>query len=129
MESDSLEGHRASTRKGWHQSAENVDWIVRGDETELTIQPTRDRFSDYSDGQIVRDIEFHLPDAIHACSYLRNFMTAHAFGQETQRLGPYEVYNVQQVARFLMLSICGLFNVWTGDLLEKMTPQLRRDEC
>lgn len=93
-----------------------VDWVVRGDETELAIQPARDRFSAYSDGQIVRDIELSLPDAIHACSYLRNFMTAHAFGKETPRVGPYEVYNVQQVARFLSLSICGLFNVWTGNL-------------
>ncbi|RWK65607.1 hypothetical protein [Mesorhizobium sp.] len=106
-----------------------VDWVVRGDETELTIQPARDRFSDYGDGQKVRDIEFPLPDAIHACSYLRNFMTAHAFGKETQRLGPYEVYNVQQVARFLILSICGLFNVWTRNLSEQMALQLRRDEC
>lgn len=96
-----------------------VDWVVRGDETELTIQPARDRFSSHSDGQTVRDIELSLPDAIHACSYLRNFMTAHAFGAETHRIGPYEVYNVQQVARFLILSKCGLWNVWTGDLLEK----------
>ncbi|MDX0605801.1 hypothetical protein GOD78_27020 [Sinorhizobium medicae] len=106
-----------------------VNWVVRGDETELVIQPARDRFSAYSDGQIVRDIELSLPDAIHACSYLRNFVTAHAFGKETPRLGPYEVYNVQQVARFLVLSICGLFNVWTDDLFEKMAPQLRPFRC
>lgn len=102
-----------------------VDWVVRGDETELAIQPVRDRLSSYSDGQIVRDIELALPDAIHACSYFRNFMTAHAFGKDTPRLGPYEVYNVQQVARFLVLSTCGLFNVWTEGLLEKMASQAR----
>jgi hypothetical protein len=97
-----------------------VDWIVRGDETEITVEPVRDRFSPYSDGRVTRDIELSLPDAIHACSYLRNFVTAHAFGKKTSLLGPYEVYNVQQVARFLVLSICGLFNVWTDDLLENM---------
>ncbi|WP_457662172.1 hypothetical protein [Sinorhizobium medicae] len=105
-----------------------VDWVVRGDETELAIQPARDGFSEYGDGQIVRDIEFPLPDAIHACSYLRNFMTAHAFGKETHRLGPYEVYNVQHVARFLILSISGLFNVWTRDLSEQMALQLYAGE-
>ena len=101
-----------------------VDWIARGDETELAIQPARARFSAYGDGQIVRDIELSLPDAIHACSYLRNFITAHAFGKETPRLGPYEVYNVQQVARFLVLSKCGLFNVWADDLSEWMASQI-----
>jgi hypothetical protein len=105
-----------------------VDWIVRGDETEIPIEPVRDQFSENSDGKIVRDVQFSLPDAIHACSYLRNFMTAHAFGKDTQRLGPYEVYNVQQVARFLILSICGLFNVWTRDLMEQMALQLKCDE-
>lgn len=102
-----------------------VDWVARGDKTELAIQPARDRFSAYGDGQIVRDIELSLPDAIHACSYLRNFVAAHAFSKETPRLGPYEVYNVQQVARFLVLSKCGLFNVWTDDLSEKMACLLR----
>lgn len=104
---------------------QTVDWIVRGDETELAIQPARDQFSAYGDGQTVRDIELSLPDAIHACSYLRNFMTAHAFGKETPRLGPYEVYNVQQVARFLALSKCGLLNVWTDDLSERITSRTR----
>lgn len=101
-----------------------IDWIARGDQTELAIQPTRDRFSAYGDGQVVRDIELSIPDAIHACSYLRNFVTAHAFGKETPLLGPYEVYNVQQVARFLILSKCGLFNVWTHDLSERMDSQI-----
>ncbi|UTV40740.1 hypothetical protein MYG64_33670 (plasmid) [Ensifer adhaerens] len=94
-----------------------VDWVVRGDTTEVAMQPVRDRFSTYSDGQKVRDIELSIPDAIHACTYFRNSMTAHAFGKETPLLGPYEVYNVQQVARFLVLSTCGLFDVWTEDLL------------
>lgn len=93
-----------------------VNWVVRGDETEPTIQPARNRFSSYSDGKTIRDIELSLPDAIHACSYLRNYMTAHAFGGETPLLGPYEVYNVQQVARLLTLTKCGVWNARTVDL-------------
>ncbi len=115
-----LEDIKSRLEKAGIDPERTVEWVVRGNDTELPIQPARDRLSDYGDGQNVRDIEFSLPDAIHACSYLRNFMTAHAFGQETQRLGPYEVYNVQQVARILVLSICGLFNVWTADLLEEI---------
>ena len=93
-----------------------VDWVVRGSETEPAIQPARNRFSSYSDGKTIRDIELSLPDAIHACSFLRNYMTAHAFGGETPLLGPYEVYNVQQVARLLILSKCGVWNARTVDL-------------
>lgn len=95
-----------------------INWIVRGDKTELSMQPVRQRFAAYGDGQVVRDIELSVPDAIHACSYLRNCMTAHAFSDKTKLIGPYQVFNVQQVARFLILSKCRLFNVWTNDLLE-----------
>lgn len=93
------------------ESDTKIDWIIRGEETEIRIQPERNQMSIYSDGKSIRDMQLSVPDAIHACSYLRNFITAHAFGRETSRLGPYEVYNVQQVARFLILSVCKLFNV------------------
>jgi hypothetical protein len=47
---------------------------------------------------------------------LRNFITAHAFGAKSRRLGPYEVYNTQQVARLLILSTLGFWKVRTRDL-------------
>lgn len=93
-----------------------VDWIVRGDETEPAIHPKRNTLARHSDGRSIRDIEFSLTDAISACSYLRNFMTAHAFGDKARLLGPYEVYNVQSVVRLLILSKCGSWNVWSDDL-------------
>ena len=98
-------------------SNQTIDWIARGENTEVEIQPKRFQKSSHSDAQNVRDIKLSLPDAIHACSYLRNYMTAHAFGEDAVRLGPYEVYNVQQVARRLVLSKCGLWQTWTADLL------------
>ncbi|MBB5520203.1 hypothetical protein, partial [Amphiplicatus metriothermophilus] len=101
--------------------ASSVVWVVRGAETEVAIHPIRNHSSSYSDGQTVRDNELSLPDAIQACRYLRNYMTAHAFGSDTPRLGPYEVYNVQQVARFLILSKCGVWNVRTVDLSKMNT--------
>lgn len=93
-----------------------IDWVVRGDKSEVEVHPIRDSLAAYSDGGEVRDLELSLPDAINRCEHLRNFMTAHAFSSSTPRLGPYEVYNTQQVARFLMLSTCGMWNVWTDEL-------------
>jgi hypothetical protein len=93
-----------------------IDWVSRGDKSEVAIYAMLDSPSDYSDGELVRDRKVALPDAINFCEYLRNQMTAHVFSSSTPRLGPYEVYNTQQVARFLTLSKCGLFNVWTEGL-------------
>ena len=92
------------------------DWVTRGTPTEVEVHPIRDMLSEYSDGQVVRDVEYSFPDAINACEYIRNFMTAHAFREKTTRLGPYEVCNVQQVARRLVLSILGMWRVWPKDL-------------
>lgn len=98
------------------RSDEKFEWIFRGPPTEVEVHPVRDIPSQYSDGQRVRDVEYTFPDAINACEYLRNFMTAHAFRDNTMRLGPYEVFNVQQVARQLILTKLGLWKVWTKDL-------------
>lgn len=98
-----------------------IDWIVRGEKSEVEVHPIRDSFAVQSDGGDVRDLELSLPDAINSCEYLRNFMTAHAFSSSTPLLGPYEVYNTQKVARFLTLSKCGLWNVWTDELTTRYT--------
>jgi len=93
-----------------------IDWIVRGERSEVEVHPFRDSLAVHSDGGEVRDIKLSLPDAINRCEHLRNSMTAHAFSSSTPLLGPYEVYNTQKVARFLTLSKCGLWNIWTDDL-------------
>lgn len=95
---------------------EKGTWIVRGDQTEVPPHPIRNTLSAFSDGQKVRDIDYSLPDAISACSYLRNYLTAHAFSKDTPLLGPYEVFNTQQVARRLILGKCGLWKVFTEQL-------------
>ena len=111
-----LENLKAELRLAGIDPESTINWVARGDETEFQIEPARENPSGYADGKMVRDREFSLPDAIHACSYLRNYMTAHAFAAGMRRLGPYEVFNVQQVARFLILSKCDLWNVWTRGL-------------
>lgn len=97
-------------------SDEEINWIARGEATETSVHPVRDAPSEYSDGGMVRDVRLSIPDAINRCQYLRNFLTAHAFAMETPMLGPYEVYNVQQVARFLILKKCAIWKVWIEEL-------------
>lgn len=74
------------------------------------MQPIREELRSAAFGGLVRDVEYTFPDAIHACSWLRNSKTAHAFATETSLIGPYEVYNVQQVVRSLILHKCKLSN-------------------
>lgn len=114
-----LEPFKARLRRAGIDPARTVDWVTRGDQTEVGIYEMLDNLSDHADGFVVRDRQVSLPDAINFCEYLRNTMTAHAFSSNTPRLGPYEVYNTQQVARFLILSKCNLWNTWTEDLRKR----------
>lgn len=96
-----------------------ISWIFRGEKTEIEVKPLPGQSTDYFEGDKIRDINITLPYAIHACSYLRNFWTAHAFTTDTERLGPYEVFNVQNLVRTLLLSKCQLWNVSEKKLLEQ----------
>ncbi len=100
--------------------ARTMTWIVRGDRSlaESKISPVLGIPTPYSDGQTVRDVEVTLPDALHIASYIRNYMTAHRFGEASPFLGPYEVHNVQRLARQLILCACGCWGASTGDLLK-----------
>jgi hypothetical protein len=111
-----------------------VPWVVRGDisaaEAAIT-KPTLGALGSpapYTDDQVVRDVALPLPEAIHVCSYLRNFMTAHRFTEALESVGPYEVFNVQSVARRILLSKCGIWDVCTDDLLPLPRNQERPDE-
>lgn len=95
-----------------------IDWVIRGNQSEVPVYEMLGQLSEYSDGAEVRDRQISLPDAINFSEYLRNKMTAHAFSSDSSRLGPYEVYNVQQVSRFLILSKCNLWNTWIEELRE-----------
>lgn len=107
---------RERLQKAGIDSDRTVDWVTRGDRTEVGIYRMLDNPSNGSDGFDIRDRKVSLPDAINFCEYLRNTLTAHAFSTNTPRLGPYEVYNVQQVARLLILTKCNLWNTFAEDL-------------
>ncbi len=97
-----------------------IDWVTRGAATELQTFVGIGEVSEFSDGGRTRDRKVSLPYAIQFCEYLRNQLTAHSFNERTERLGPYEVYNCQNVARFLLLKRCEMFNEWTKDLKSRV---------
>jgi len=59
----------------------------------------------------VRDRKVALVDAIAYGDYLRDWAAAHVVNPLTRSLSPYDVVNVQHVARFLLLASLG-FRVW-----------------
>lgn len=111
-----LEPFKERLKKRGIDPTTTIDWITRGDETEVELYKMLNTPSIYADGITIRDRQISLPDAINFCEYLRNKLTAHSFSNTTTRLGPYEVYNTQQVARFLILSTCKMWNVRLEDL-------------
>ena len=91
--------------------SESVSWIYRGEllPLELEVSPSLGQPADYSDGKIVRDREMEVVDALHVASYIRNFIIAHKYSELVNHLGPYDVHNVQLLARRLILSSLGLY--------------------
>lgn len=82
-----------------------IDWIYRGYQSEIELQmtPYFGVDSEWVDKQQVRDKSLTYPEAIHNASYLRNFIAAHKFNELTKFLSPYDVFNVQNLLRSLLL--------------------------
>lgn len=88
------------------EATETFDWVYRGDETriEQEIKPFFGYDSEWTKyGTEVRDKTLTYPEAIHNSSYLRNYISAHKFNELTQYFSPYDVYNVQALARKVIL--------------------------
>lgn len=88
-------------------------WLYRGAPSplEAEISPRLGNPTSYADGEIVRDVSLTIPEALHKSSYIRNFVVAHKFSDLVSSLGPYDVHNMQLLARRLILSSLGLFKV------------------
>lgn len=99
---------------------QRINWIIRGDESimDVKIEPKLGVPAAKQDNKVVRDLELTLPEALHFCSYIRNFMTAHRLNENSTALGPYEVHNIQSVARRLILSKCRLWDIGVDDLIQ-----------
>lgn len=86
-------------------------WVRRGQPTaiEKGMKPRLGNLAPYTRSEEVRDYEIALIDAIHQASWLRNYITAHRFSDLNKAISPYDVFNVQSVARRLILSCLGLW--------------------
>jgi hypothetical protein len=85
-------------------------WVYRGQPTKIEndIKPKFGHPSPHHDGAVVRDIVLTFPEAIQYAAYLRNFISAHKFQKLTEYVSPYEVFNVQDLVRKLLMSKLGL---------------------
>ena len=83
-----------------------IDWVFRGNPTRIEneIKPIFGYDSQWQVyGPEIRDKTLTFPEAIHNASYLRNFIAAHKFNELTQYISPYDVFNIQGLARQLIL--------------------------
>ncbi|WP_179336327.1 hypothetical protein [Winogradskyella costae] len=93
------------------------DWIFRGDKTEVEkdFKPYFGYDSQWTKyGKNVRDKTLTFPEAIHNASYLRNFIASHKFKELTEFISPYDVFNVQCLARKLILENLGIWETMLG---------------
>lgn len=94
------------------------DWIYRGKPTKIE-EETKPLFGVESQWihyhKDVRDKTLTFPEAIHHASYLRNFIASHKFNELTQHISPYDVNNVQLLARQLIIRKMNMWEVMLND--------------
>jgi hypothetical protein len=97
-------------------------WSLRGDATPLEeqIQPTLGVESEYCEYAEVRDRELKVYEAIHYASFIRNYFVAHKFREVTKYITPYDVHNVQSLARLLLLCRLGLWRMYKDDVCRQL---------
>lgn len=90
---------------------ETIDWVIRGTPSELynEIKPKLGIDSDWNDKEIIHDRKMKIYDAIHYSSYIRNFFIGHRFDKIVLHINPYDVHNIQRLARRLIL---GKLRLW-----------------
>jgi hypothetical protein len=84
-------------------------WTVRGRETAVHAKRSvqSGKTARWSHGLIVRDRFIDMCDAIAYADWLRDCVASHASKGFTPSLSPYDVINVQHLARQLVLSVLG----------------------
>lgn len=101
---------------------ESMLWSLRGDPTpmEIDIKPVLGVESEYCAYPDVRDRKLKVYEAIHYASYIRNYFLAHKFRDLTKYITPYDVSNLQSLARLLLLSRLGLWKKERADVLQQL---------
>lgn len=89
---------------------ESFLWSVRGPSRRIDKRrpPRFEKLASWSRGQ-VRDSYIGIPDAIAGASWLRSKVATHGFNQLASSLSPYDVANVQHLARRLILECVGFW--------------------
>ena len=81
-------------------------WVLRGKDTiihEAFQYRNYGELADDADDAIVKDRMLNIVEAIQFASYLRNYVAAHKFNDKSSSVSTYDVHNVQQLSRFLLL--------------------------
>lgn len=102
-------------------------WSVRGTPRKIDKKRSPKVISrPYRTGMSVRDVEVRIIDAINDASWLRSKISAHGFGQLTPSLSPYDVANVQHLARRLILESLGFWKYWIQEAKLKINKSSRK---
>jgi hypothetical protein len=91
--------------------AESIVWTVRGSQTRIHKSdraPDGSKLSWTKRG--VRDRAVKIEDALVAASWLRSKCTTHRYGKQTASISMYDVSNVQNLARRLLLGSTGMWS-------------------
>lgn len=86
-------------------------WVLRGAPTriETELRPKLGVPSKLYRRHDVRDRQMKMADALHYSSWLRNFVAAHKLKDISSSVSPYDVFNVQGIARRVLLGKLGLW--------------------
>lgn len=87
-------------------------WTIRGDDTIIHKGFKYYLFgkeSKKNDGEEVKDRELHIIEAIQFASLLRSAVAAHKFNKKSSAVSPYDLHNVQMVARYLIMQHMGIW--------------------
>lgn len=98
---------------------ETINWITRGKLNPIydAIKPKLDnKNSKWYNGIDIFDKELNIIDAIHYTSYIRNFFIAHRYNEVVKYFTPYDVHNIQNLARRLILAKLDLWKISEKDL-------------
>lgn len=101
--------------------SDKITWLIRGNPSKLynSIKPKLGINSKWSNGEEIHDQEMYIFDAIHYCSYIRNFFIAHKFDEVILHINPYDIHNVQMLTRRLILA---KLELWKFDIKTLKSP-------
>lgn len=93
---------------------DTISWLIRGKPSPLydEIKPQFITKAEcYNPDNDVFDLELKIYEAIHYCSYIRNYFLAHKTNNIVKYINLYDIHNIQELARRLLLSTLGVWDI------------------